>query len=134
MIGVSEIRISCAGEALEGERIPVGVTVLPENAGNRAYRILVSDPEAGEFRDGWFYARRPGNVTLTAISEDNPACEDTAEVTVKGRKTQRRTGKAEVENLAEMAAARQTAAIQFHMEDMAGLHVEAGRKYSHSGG
>lgn len=83
VIGVSEIRISCAGEALEGERIPVGVTVLPENAGNRAYRILVSDPEAGEFRDGWFYARRPGNVTLTAISEDNPACEDTAEVTVK---------------------------------------------------
>ncbi|RHR54317.1 hypothetical protein DWX10_10625 [Clostridium sp. AF18-27] len=83
VIGVSEIHISCAGEVMEGERLPVEVTVLPENAGNKEYQMLVSNPEAGAFRDGWFYARRPGKLTLTVISEDNRACEDTAEVIVK---------------------------------------------------
>lgn len=81
--GVTEIRIRCPGEVEAGDRIPVSVTILPEHAGNGEYRILISDPKIGEVRDGWFYAYWPGEVTLTAVSEDNQACEDTVRVTVR---------------------------------------------------
>lgn len=82
VIGVSKYRSARRG-SYEGERLPVEVTVLPENAGNKEYQMLVSNPEVGAFRDGGFYARRPGKLTLTVISEDNRACEDTVEVIVK---------------------------------------------------
>lgn len=81
--GVSGIHIDCAVEVAAGERIPVAVTVLPENAGNKAYRVEVSDPEIGEMRDGWFYAYSPGDVILTAVSEDNCECVDAVAVKVR---------------------------------------------------
>lgn len=83
IVPVTGIEIHCADQVTEGEKTPVQVTVMPENANNTGYHVLVSDSDIGVVEYGYFWAARPGVVTLTAVADERADCTNSVTVTVR---------------------------------------------------